>query len=116
MARIIVLDDEVVILNMVQECLSMDGHKVTVFSDAEPTLTEFDFDLVDLVITDLKMPTSGEVFIKELRDRNIQIPIIVMSGRISQETSEILGKLNVGAVLTKPFTLIELRRAMNICL
>ncbi len=115
MARVVVVDDEVTMLNMVRWCLCMDDHTVFIFSDAVSALSDVDFTQIDLVITDLKMSTSGEEFIQTLRDRGVQIPIIVMSGHISQSALETLKMLNVGAFLTKPFTLNDLRSAIEQC-
>ena len=62
------------------------GYQAIPFADAAPALDTVDFDTIDLIITDLNMPTRGEVAIQAIRCRGYQIPIIVISGWLNKDT------------------------------
>ncbi|MBB31084.1 MAG: hypothetical protein CME25_19515 [Gemmatimonadetes bacterium] len=60
MAKILVMDDEASVGGVLQRALQMDRHEVLAFEDATLALEEVDFNEIDLVITDLVMPTPGD--------------------------------------------------------
>ena len=60
MAKIVVMDDEASVRGVLQRALQMDRHEVLAFEDATLALEEVDFNEIDLVITDLVMPTPGD--------------------------------------------------------
>ena len=60
MAKIVVMDDEASVRGVLQRALQMDRHEVRAFEDATLALEEVDFNEIDLVITDLVMPTPGD--------------------------------------------------------
>ena len=67
-------------------------------------LLQKDLEEFDLMILDLMMPVkSGEEFIKEIRDKSISIPIIVISAKIDVDSR--VNVLNIGAddFIKKPF-------------
>ena len=107
MATIVVMDDDEVILRLVCRVLEMGGHHVDAFPDAGPALEDVDFEKVDLVITDLSMPTSGEILIQTLRERGIQTPVIVLTGHITEDKAQYLKLLGAREILRKPFDLKE---------
>jgi CheY-like chemotaxis protein len=61
MARIVVMDDLDDMRLLFEDLLGSWGHEVISFDDGAPALAEVDFSDVDLVVTDLKMPTPGQV-------------------------------------------------------
>ncbi len=86
---------------------TMEGHRVHGFSDAGPALDAMDFDGVDLVITDLSMPTPGEEAVRILRGRNIRTPVLVMTGYVTEDKARYLKSIGVQKVIMKPFRLAE---------
>ena len=105
MATIVVVDDDISIRRFMQSALEIKGHTVLLFEDARPALDGVDFGSVDLVITDLQMPTSGEKFIRILRESGSQVPIVVMSGHIQESAMDRILASGVQAVLVKPFSM-----------
>lgn len=103
MAKIVVVEDEKSICDVVVQMLKYAGHTVQAFEDARPALDSVDFSQTDLVVTDLEMPTSGEELIQTLRDRGIQIPVLVMSGHLDEERRRHLASLGVQETIDKPF-------------
>ena len=93
----------------------MKGHTVYVFEDAQPALEEIDFDTVDLVITDLTMPTPGEKVIRTIRERGSQVHITVMAGHIPYFPHvEKALFLNFRGVWRRAFTVRSLRQALGV--
>ena len=114
MSRILVVEDEELIRDMVVLALEGEGYAIATAADgrtalallqAEPTLG----DPFDLVILDLMLPQiNGLDICRLLRHHGNQLPILILSAKGS-ETDRVLG-LEVGAddYLTKPFSMREL--------
>ncbi len=111
--RIAVIEDEGFVLRSVTWMLEKEGFEVVGYIDAAPALAECLFDEVDLILTDLAMPTRGEQLIKEVRSRGINTPIIVMSANLTQASNTSLAALGAQAVLQKPFDNDELLSMVN---
>ena len=107
MASIVVMEDDGVIRGLVVRILEMEGHEVQAFADAKPALETVDFETVDVVVTDLNMPTSGVEAIRSIRDRGCQVPIVVMTGRMDEAKARELEALWVTEIVRKPFDLGE---------
>lgn len=105
MAKIVVVEDEKSICDVVVLFLEYAGHRVQAFEDARPALETVDFFQTDLVVTDLEMPTSGEELIQTLRRRGIQTPVLVMSGHLDEARKRHLESLGAQETIDKPFGL-----------
>jgi len=82
MCKILVIDDEKVIKNMIQQLLEMHGHDVATADDGDEGIRKFDNDCFDLVITDICMPgVDGNIVAKHVRNSDKKhVPVIGMSG------------------------------------
>ncbi|OQY11050.1 MAG: hypothetical protein B6I30_07760 [Desulfobacteraceae bacterium 4572_187] len=82
MCKILVIDDEKVIINMIQQLLEMHGHDVDTADDGGEGIRKFDSDCFDLVITDICMPgLDGNSVAKHIRNSDKKyVPVIGMSG------------------------------------
>jgi CheY-like chemotaxis protein len=110
MATVVVMEDDEGVRGVVVQALELQSHRVIAFPDAAPALEKVDFNKVDLVVTDLEMPTDGEYLIRILRERGIEVPIIAMSGHIHKDDiADIARLISLGAqaVLLKPFTILS---------
>ncbi len=107
--RILVIDDEPQMLRGLRDNLEIEGYDVTTAANGEEGLAKALGVRPDLVILDLMLPRkSGFDVCRELRDRRLRLPIIMLTAR-TRETDKVLG-LELGAddYLTKPFSLPEL--------
>ena len=101
--RILVLDDEPGILRMFQTALANYGYVTEAASDATAALELLAQRRFDVVVTDVHMPGCGGIdFLRRLRERCGPIPVIVMTGRASDETSTQARELGAFRCLTKP--------------
>ncbi len=105
--RLLVVDDEPCIRDLLQTSLSMRGYEVRVAKDGFDALAQMRGALPDLILTDLKMPNmSGFEFLSVVRRRFPQIPTIAISGEFEPAAEE-LGVL-ADAFLAKPHAPKEL--------
>ncbi len=81
MARILIIDDDDQMRNMIRQILEDTGHEVLVAPDGRVGLDLFRQHPVDLIITDILMPeVDGLEIIQTLRRESPEIKIIAISG------------------------------------
>ena len=108
MARILAVDDEKGILNLVKRVLEKDGHQVKTLSDPA-ALSMNGLEAFDLILLDVMMPgTDGFTLCRELRD-NVDCPILFLTAKTME--NDIMYGLGIGGddYITKPFGNGELR-------
>jgi DNA-binding response OmpR family regulator len=106
--RILVVDDEVGLRDLVGTYLRNEGFAVVEAADGDEALDRFGRQTPDLVVLDLRLPTAdGFDVLREIR-RSSTTPVIVLSAR-ADEADKLIG-LELGAddYLTKPFSPREL--------
>jgi DNA-binding response OmpR family regulator len=107
MARILLIDDEEDLVDLIRFDLERRGHTVETSSDGDHALEILKNQTFDLVITDLKMPGTGGLGIcQELRLNHRSTAIIVLSGYSDVELE--LDALGITNRLRKPFPLAAL--------
>ena len=115
--RILFVDDEQVILNMVSKMLTKQGFEVCAMKNPREAIELFrhDPERFDLVITDLTMPElSGLKLSTELKNLCPRIPIIMMTGFGKDiENEQTLNRHGICKILKKPVRLAELVAAIN---
>lgn len=108
MERILIVDDEKEIRDLVEIYLKGDGYETIQAGDGEEALEILKTEDVDLIILDIMMPKLNgiEACLRIRQER--EMPIIMLSAK-SEDMDKILG-LNMGAddYLTKPFNPLEL--------
>jgi DNA-binding response OmpR family regulator len=117
MSRVLVVDDDLQVLEVVGEMLRLEGFEVEVASNGCEALRQFRNHRFDLVITDLIMPDKeGLETIAELRTLDRHVPIIAMSGGGRIGPTDYLDtafQLGADATLAKPFARSELIAAVT---
>jgi two-component system phosphate regulon response regulator PhoB len=111
MSRIIVVEDESAIAELISINLRHAGHEVTIAATAEQAQREIDAVLPDLVVLDWMLPgQSGLALARQWRgaERTRELPIIMLTAR-GEEADKVAG-LDAGAddYLSKPFSTNEL--------
>jgi CheY-like chemotaxis protein len=117
MARILVVDDEILVRRAVDVMLSLKGHEVLHAEDGVQALESIKKNLPDLVVCDIEMPNlKGYDVLKELRANPAlsNIPIIFLTGKTDIPHLVKAMRLNVNDFLTKPFTEEDLLGAVNV--
>lgn len=114
-AKILVVEDEPMIQNLMTEFLKREGYMVDTASSAEEALAFLDVSSYNLIITDLGLPgMGGEKFLDELAKRNLGIPIIVASGYLrGKKVLESPERYGIVVTLSKPFSVGKLKEAVE---
>lgn len=86
MARIFLIDDDPLILEMLSDTLRGAGHEVSTAENGWEALKDFRPDWHELVITDVMMPyVGGADILQILRRETPRTPVIVVSGRVGEQ-------------------------------
>ena len=111
--KILVIDDEEEVLNVLNDILTTEGHEVILARDVKDGLENVT-DAIDVIITDLRMrmaEVGGEQYIEIVKVRYPRIPIIVLSAFV--ESEEELLSLGASKVLNKPVSIEPLLAAIE---
>lgn len=111
--RILVIDDEPLVLKVVAACLASDGHTVEEATSGRQALEKFGSGRFDLVLTDLAMPgMDGVSLAHAIKQAAPGTPVILLSGFADQleASNDRTGTFDL--ILTKPVGLEQLRRAL----
>lgn len=117
MQKILIVEDQTDLANGLEINLKKEGYKVFKTTTGEEALQITFREMPDLIILDIMLPgMSGLDVCRELRQKSIQIPIIMLTAK-SDETDRVVG-LELGAddYITKPFSLRELMARVHVCL
>jgi response regulator RpfG family c-di-GMP phosphodiesterase len=107
-ARILVVDDERVIREILAEFLTLEGFSVHTVEDGEKALTELRLHPYDLLITDLKMPRlSGLQLLEKVESERLGVLTVLMTGFGTVETAIEAMKKGAYDYLLKPFKVEE---------
>ncbi len=106
--RILVVDDEKVIREILSDFLSLEGYVVRAVEDGAEALKELQRRSYNLVISDLKMPNMGGLELIE-RITHLQIPVltVIMTGFGTVETAIEAMKQGAYDYILKPFKVEE---------
>ena len=107
--KILVAEDEMIMLKTIEHRLKKDGHTVITSQDGREALQKIEEYSPDLILTDIMMPfVSGLEIIAAVKKAGRNIPIIVLSA-MGQE-NVVLEAFELGAAdyITKPFSPNEL--------
>ena len=106
--KILVVDDEKLIRDVVREYLEVESYEVVEASDGDKVDDILSKDSIDLIIMDIMMPhKDGFQTVKELR-KTYNVPIIMLSAR-GEEYDKLIGfDLGIDDYVTKPFSPKEL--------
>ena len=110
MARVLLVDDEITMLQMVSELLRSEGHEVHPFNNSTQALEALENIAPELVITDLyldKARAGGIDILKKARSMNPPAVTIVITGFGSIETAVEAMKHGAFDYLEKPFKIDE---------
>jgi two-component system, NtrC family, response regulator AtoC len=111
--KVLVVDDEESIRELLQESLSLWGYAVSTACDGVEALGLIRSHLFDAALLDIRMPRmDGLELLREIRRRNVAIPVVVMTGVPSVSTA--VEALQQGAYdyLQKPLVLEVVRHLM----
>jgi CheY-like chemotaxis protein len=115
--HIVLCDDEVAIIRAAEIKLSRAGYQVTCCRDGREGLDVFERESPDLLLTDCQMPRmNGIELIRALRERpeTRELPVIMLTAKgFELPLDDVMRRLNVLKVVSKPFSPRELLQLVN---
>ncbi len=108
MAKILVIEDEDDILNLIKIILNMEGYLTILAKDGEEGINALKNNKdISLIILDIKMPNmDGWEFLKTIKNNNDwkNIPIIVLTAYTQVSDIEKARKMGIDSYIAKPFS------------
>ena len=107
--KILVVDDEKIVLESCQAVLEEEGFEAVLVPSADEALKAMKNDDFSLLVIDVKMPEhDGMYLMQELKKRWPEVPIIVMSGYYTAGTINEALRMGAATFIAKPFEPEEL--------
>jgi len=111
MAKILVVDDEINLIELVQTRLEANGYEVITANDGEEGLEKAKNEKPNLILLDVMMPKMDGYKACSLLKSDEQyrnIPIILFTGKAQKDFEDVGKKAGADAFMTKPFDPPEL--------
>jgi PAS domain S-box-containing protein len=114
--RILLVDDETALVDVMKNMLESLGYKVTAMSGSIDALEHFaeDPDRFDLVITDMTMPEMmGDKLAQRIMKVRRDIPVILYTGFSEFITEDQAMKIGIREFVMKPFEMVDMARSIR---
>jgi signal transduction histidine kinase/ActR/RegA family two-component response regulator len=113
-ARILVVDDEPKLAELLQTFLELQGHHVWTTTEGAAAVTLLAEQTFDLVLTDLGMPdVSGWDVAREARRIRPNLPVIMVSGWGAEIDPQQVAESGVAEVIQKPYTFETIHQVID---
>jgi DNA-binding NtrC family response regulator len=113
-ARILVIDDEEIVLRSCRRILADDAHTVDVASDSMEGLRRIDEGAYDVVVLDIMMPRmDGIEILRDVKERHPDVEVVMITGLSEVQTAVRAMKLGAFDYLSKPFEPDELKHVVE---
>jgi CheY-like chemotaxis protein len=111
---ILVAEDEPDVRRSIEQALVADGHRVTLAQTTEQALEALGQQRFDAVVSDLMMPgPGGSEVLRQARSIHPPPATIVITGKLDPDLDEELKALGVDVCLPKPFSIQQLKQALD---
>jgi len=105
--RIMIVDDEESLLQLMEAILTNEGYQVITASDGKECLEKLKTDKPDLILLDMMMPgMSGREVCEKIREnpktKNLKVAFLTVA-KFSEAGRDVLKKMNVADYINKPF-------------
>ena len=102
--RILIVDDDPIVREVLESIIAAAGHKTDVATDGAEGLRKASENEYDIIFTDLKMPRMGGMdFLREIKRRVPGVSVVMITGFPTVETAVAAMKEGADDFITKPF-------------
>ncbi len=113
MPTLLIVDDDDTIRGMLYDLLC-EQYECNTASSADEAFQYLEVERYDAIITDIAMPgLTGVELLKRVQLRDEDTPVILISGKDSEQDSKSLLALGAFAYVTKPFSLDEIEQVVE---
>lgn len=111
--RILVVDDEEIVLSLARDALEDEGYIVETAANAEAALTRLGQESFDLLVTDIRMPgMDGITLVEKAHELQSELGVVFITGYANLHSAQDAIKQGALDYIMKPFELNELRQAV----
>ena len=114
--RILIVDDEIIVCNMLAQWLEEDGYYCDISTSASDAMDLLEQKQYDLMISDIMMPVkTGFDLVEELKKNESfsTIPIILLTAKTDEASIRRGLKTGANAFIGKPFSSVELLSSVD---
>jgi two-component system response regulator (stage 0 sporulation protein F) len=112
--KVLVVDDEVFIRELIVEYLSMKGYEVFSADNGREAIDRFEAESPEVMLLDIKMPgISGIEALRKIKDTGKDVFVIMLSAFGDFETVQETLRTGANCYMEKPFTLERLDRTLK---
>ena len=112
--KVLVIDDEQIVLNSVKRILGHGEYEVEATLSGRQGLEWALSKSYDIVLTDVRMPDMGGMLIlRDIKKAKPSMPVIIITGYANVQTAMQAMKLGAAEYIEKPFTPDQLLKAVN---
>ncbi|MGQ0794363.1 MAG: response regulator [Deltaproteobacteria bacterium] len=113
--RVLVVDDEEIICDLIKEVLSIDGHQCVAVQSGKEALSWVKSSIFDLVFLDLMIPDmNGVDVLTSIKQIKPELPVVMVTGYPDGDIMDQALRLGPLSVIKKPFTDEQIRRVLKI--
>ena len=103
--RILVIDDEQIVLDSVKKALEPEGYEIDLSQSSRQGLAWAMEKEYDFVLTDIRMPEIGGMrILREIKRARPSLPVVIITGYATVQSAVQAMKLGAANYLEKPFT------------
>jgi len=109
MKKILIIDDEQELLNMLEKFLTKKGHKVSTFSNPVMAIDYINLNNTDLVLLDIMMPQmDGIIVLDKLKQKSPNLKVLMMTAYSTLDRVLKSHKIGADDYILKPFESLAL--------
>ncbi|MBX9889431.1 MAG: response regulator [Flavobacteriaceae bacterium] len=115
MKKVLIIEDQIKLSDLLTELLSLLGYAVTVASNGIEGLEQTRNESPDIILCDIMMPKmDGYTFLQEhLKSEFKNTPVIFVSAKIGIDDENYILKLGAKALMQKPYEINELNKLIK---
>ncbi|MCW8805299.1 MAG: response regulator [Ignavibacteriaceae bacterium] len=112
--KILLLDDEEIVVTRLKAALEKDGYIVETFIDSRQAKERIEQNKFDIVVTDLKMANiDGMQLFQHIKDKYPDTEVILISGFATLKVVKDALQAGVRDVIAKPFKISQIKDLIN---
>ena len=116
MGKILIVEDEILLADVIKKRMEDQGHIATITYDAYGGVAQIHKEVPDLVILDLMLPAGGGLHVLQNMknsDHAKNVPVIVLTGMKNEEYKKQILDLGITKYLEKPYNPQQLTEAVR---
>jgi len=113
---VLVVDDDAAVRSALKFALEIEGFSVRLYATPEALLAENDLPATGCLVIDYRMPEiDGLELVERLHNLGVTLPVVLISGRVTQSLRARASSLGISGVLEKPLSdlVASIRRALD---